>query len=62
MKSKSGTAFGDPLDMVGEEKVRRVRRAAEAWLARRPELAQMSVRFDVVVERAGRLSCVRAAF
>jgi len=39
VKSKSGTAFGDPLDMVGEEKVRRVRRAAEAWLARRPELA-----------------------
>jgi Holliday junction resolvase-like predicted endonuclease len=48
--------------MVDDVKARRVRRAAEAWLAGRPELAGLDVRFDVVVERHGRLDCVRAAF
>ena len=36
MKSKGGAGFGDPLEMVTPEKARRVRRAAEAWLARHP--------------------------
>jgi putative endonuclease len=62
VKSKSGTGFGDPLEMVTAEKVRRVRRAAEAWLAARPDCRGLEVRFDVIVERAGRLACVRAAF
>ena len=62
VKSKSGEAFGDPLDMVGVEKQRRVRRAAEAWLAAHPEAAGLDVSFEVVAERAGRLERVRAAF
>ena len=62
VKSKSGADFGDPLEMVTEEKVRRVRRAAEAWLATRPRYARFEVRFDVIVERGDRLECVRAAF
>ena len=62
VKSKGGPGFGDPLEMVTEEKVRRVRRAAEAWLAAHPECAELTVRFDVVVERGGRLERVRAAF
>ena len=62
VKSKSGDSFGDPLEMVTPEKVRRVRRAAEAWLAVRPQYLGFEVRFDVIVERAGRLDCVRAAF
>jgi putative endonuclease len=62
VKSKSGTGFGDPLEMVDAEKVRRVRRAADAWLATHPELAGLSVRFDVIVERAGRLEHVANAF
>ena len=37
MKSKSGDGFGDPLEMVDAVKVRRVRRAADAWLARHAE-------------------------
>jgi putative endonuclease len=61
VKSKSGPDFGDPLEMVTEEKVRRVRRAADAWLAARPKYAGFEVRFDVVVERGDRLECVRAA-
>jgi len=62
VKSKSGTAWGDPLEMVTPEKQRRVRRAAEAWLASRGEYAHHLVRFDVVAVRGRRLECVRAAF
>jgi len=62
VKSKSGDGFGDPLEMVDAEKVRRLRRAAAAWLAAHPELAHCAVRFDVVAERAGKLERVAAAF
>jgi putative endonuclease len=62
VKSKSAAGFGDPLEMVTPEKARRIRRVAEAWIGAHPELAALSVRFDVIVERRGRLECVRAAF
>jgi putative endonuclease len=62
VKSKSGTAFGDPLEMVTTTKIRRLRRAAEGWLARHAELADLEVRFDVIAERAGRLEHVPYAF
>jgi putative endonuclease len=62
VKGKTGERFGDPLEMVDAEKQRRVRRAAGAWLASRPELAGLDVSFEVVAERAGRLERVRAAF
>jgi Holliday junction resolvase-like predicted endonuclease len=48
--------------MVTPEKARRVRRAAEAWLAARPALAPLSVRFDILAERSGRLEHVPDAF
>jgi putative endonuclease len=54
VKSKSGTGFGDPLDMVTTEKRRRVERAAQAWIATHPEVAGLDVRFDVVADRAGK--------
>jgi len=62
VKSKTGTRYGDPLEMVTVEKVRRVRRAAEAWLATHAELAGLQVRFDVIAVRAARLEHVRDAF
>jgi putative endonuclease len=62
VKGKSADGYGDPLDMVTAEKQRRIRRAAEAWLAGRPELSGLEVEFEVVAERAGRLERVRAAF
>jgi putative endonuclease len=62
VKSKGGPDFGDPLEMVTAEKQRRVRHAAEAWLAAHPEHARLVARFDVLVERNGRLECIRAAF
>jgi len=62
VKSKGGGGRGDPLEMVGPEKQRRLRRAAEAWLATRPELADLEATFDVVAVRAGKLERVRDAF
>ena len=62
VKSKSGDGFGDPLEMVTPVKVERIRRAAEAWLAERPALAGLYVRFDVAAERAGRMEVVQDAF
>ncbi len=62
VKSKSGGGFGDPLEMVDARKVARVRRAASAWLARHPEVDGLDVRFDVIVERAGRIEQLANAF
>ena len=62
VKSKQGGEFGDPLEMVTAEKARRVRRAAEQWLAVNPRLGRLQVRFDVIAERAGRIEHVPDAF
>lgn len=62
VKAKTGDRYGDPLEMVGPEKQRRLRRAAEAWLAAHPEVAGLATSFEVVAERAGKLERVRAAF
>jgi putative endonuclease len=62
VKSKNGTGYGDPLEMVGPIKMRRVRRAAEAWLTTHPELRGLDVRYDVIADRAGRLEHVPNAF
>ncbi len=62
VKGKSRDGYGDPLEMVTPEKQRRIRRAAEAWLAARPELARLEVTFEVVAERAGKLERIPVAF
>jgi putative endonuclease len=62
VKSKGGSGYGDPLEMVTAEKARRLRRAAEAWLGAHPDCAGLDVRFDVIVAREGKLERVRAAF
>jgi len=62
VKSKVGDGYGDPAEMVTPEKVRRVRRAAEAWLAVHPEWQDCEARFDVVVVRGHALECIREAF
>ena len=49
VKEKTGGEFGHPLEMIDEEKVRRVRTGARAWLAERPDLAEL----DLVFEAAG---------
>ncbi|MDX6407621.1 MAG: putative endonuclease [Gaiellaceae bacterium] len=62
VKEKRGRRFGDPLEMVDDEKKRRLRRAADGWLARHPETAGLRVSFDVVAIRSGRLERVGQAF
>jgi Holliday junction resolvase-like predicted endonuclease len=47
---------------VSLEKQRRIRRAADTWLAARPELDGLAVGFDVVAVRAGRLERLADAF
>ena len=58
VKARSGPSFGDPLEAVGVEKARRVRRAAEAFLAFRPDLAALDVRLEVAAVRGRRIEWV----
>ena len=62
VKAKGGAERGDPLEMVTPEKVRRLRQAAEAWLAANPDELECNVRFDVAAERTGKLQVVANAF
>ena len=62
VKAKSGAERGDPLEMVTPEKVRRLSRAAEAWLAANSNGPGCTVRFDVAAERKGKLEIVADAF
>jgi putative endonuclease len=62
VKAKGGLGRGDPLEMVTAEKMRRIARAAEAWLAAHPELSTCELRFDVAVERTGKIERVANAF
>ena len=55
VKSKSGHRRGEPAEMVGREKQRRLRLAAETWLARRRDLAGLAVSLEVVAVQEGRL-------
>lgn len=61
VKEKTGECYGDPLEMVDERKQKRLRRAAEAWLAEQP-LPDQVVRFDVVAVRGDELERVENAF
>ena len=58
VKSKSGDRYGSPLEMVTEEKQRRLRRAAETWLASNPALRDLDIAFEVVAVGAGGLARV----
>ena len=58
VKARSGDGYGDPREAVGPEKVRRLRRAAEIWLARNPDLLELEVAFEVVGVRGKRIERV----
>jgi putative endonuclease len=62
VKSKNQARYGDPLEMVTPEKQRRIRRATEAFLDARPDLAALDVSFEVIAVRDGRLERVPDAF
>ena len=61
VKEKLGDRFGDPLEMVGPEKQRRLRQAAEAWLAAHPDDERLVASFDVVAVRGRELERVADA-
>jgi putative endonuclease len=46
VKEKGGSAFGHPLEMIDEEKVRRVHTAAAGWVASHPQFADLEVGFE----------------
>ena len=60
VKSKTGERHGDPLEMVGPEKLRRLQEAAAAWLASHPELHALELSFEVVAAQGRRLERVAA--
>jgi Holliday junction resolvase-like predicted endonuclease len=51
VKAKGGENYGDPAEMVTPEKARRIRRAAEAWLAAQPELGECEIALEAAVVR-----------
>jgi putative endonuclease len=55
VKARSGPGYGDPWEAVGPQKERRLRRAAEGWLARNPELRELEVSCEVVAVRGRRI-------
>ena len=46
VKEKAGDAFGHPLEMVDDEKARRVLTAAAVWMAAHPELHGLELAFE----------------
>lgn len=61
VKSKGGTRYGDPLEMVSEQKLHRLESAAASWLAAHPRLDGLDVAFEVIGVRGGRLERVDVA-
>jgi putative endonuclease len=61
VKFRAGRGFGDPWEAVGPEKVRRITRAAEAFLARHQELRELDVVIEVAAVRRHGIERVRLA-
>jgi putative endonuclease len=55
VKSKSGSGFGFPEEMVDERKRRRLYLAAGAWLDRHPECRRLDISFEVAAVDQDRL-------
>jgi putative endonuclease len=62
VKHKVDDRFGDPFEMIDSEKQRRIRQAAETWLAARPQFNTLQVRFDAVAVRRRGLKRLADAF
>ena len=58
VKEKGGDAFGHPLEMIDEEKIRRVHTAAAGWLAAHSELADLELAFEAAGVRGRRVERV----
>ena len=62
VKQRGREDFGAPFEHVGAEKQRRVRRAAEAWLAAHPQHDGLDTSFEVVSVGPSGLRRTRDAF
>ncbi|HET8528023.1 MAG TPA: YraN family protein [Gaiellaceae bacterium] len=62
VKQRAHDGFGGAAAAVGVEKQRRVRRAAQAWLAAHPECAALEPGFDVVAVEGRRVTRLGDAF
>ena len=58
VKEKRGAEFGNPLEMIDPEKVRRVHIGAREWLATHPELAGLSLTLEAAGVRGRRVERV----
>lgn len=61
VKARGAGSLGDPLEAIGPEKLRRLRRAVEALIARRPELARLDVVVEAAAFRGWRVERVRVS-
>lgn len=61
VKARGAGSLGDPLEAIGPEKLRRLRRAVEALIARRPELARLDVVVEAAALRGWRVERVRVS-
>ena len=48
VKAKAGPGFGDPIEMITPEKMRRLRAAADLWLVRHPDCAGLEIGYEAV--------------
>ena len=62
VKERGATSWGAAVEAVDAEKQRRIRQAAEVWLASRPELRDCVKSFDVVTVRRRRIERIARAF
>ena len=62
VKHKVDDRFCDPFEMIDAEKQRRIRQAAETWLAAYPQYCGLEVRFDAVAVRERGLERLADAF
>jgi putative endonuclease len=58
VKAKGGPGFGDPLEMITAEKLRRLVQATDVWLARNPEAAGLEISYEAIAVRGRRLERV----
>ncbi len=61
VKEKGGTAFGHPLEMIDEEKVRRVHTAAAGWVATHQQFADLEIGFEAAGVQGRRVERVPLA-
>ena len=48
VKAKAGPGFGDPIEMITPEKMRRLRAATDLWLVRHPDCAGLEIGYEAV--------------